>query len=646
MGHLNQEDISDIMNALTSIANWRGIMRVFDASLEYPGLRESFSSRIYNDVFYASMKLSSRFASKHAFSTFERLVEREEDARYMKPKAFNFLYVSLCKSLLVDEAKIVHEKCVSNGYYLNRYSYNTFLNACAKTNRVEDAFLSLKAMAESNILPDVVSCNVLISCCVRSDEIDVALSVLHRMPLWGIPRDIYSYNSVINGFRKAKMLEEAFDLVASMEIASGLDPIEGRTPPDDLGIVAAVTSTDGFTESHEITDDDNSESNGTKEMGYRVNGNNKYRMQSNGEDPSSRSPTSTPSRTSRPSSSGSSTGSVRPDLVTYNTLISGIAACDCPNLDRARAVEAHMRSQGIDGNEVTYNALMAAATRAGKVDEAFAIYDDMMERQLGTLNVELFTTLITLCGQAGQLERAFKVHEQMVSNGINPSVVTFNALLTACRRGGGNNINNNASDIALQVMQIMRDTPGCTPDVITYSTLIDTLGRAGRFREMRELLQDMKLQGLTPNFVTYTCMISAMAKSGDLDAAMRLIDDMESKGIEPNVYTFSCLVGGAKRKKELSRGMDILDMMKQRGIVPNNVTYSLLLQMTVRSGQQKWIDRLMKEMSGDKRLMRNGYFDTIGRLLVSEEATNEKLERIFDIIDEALNERRLRGPCQ
>lgn len=568
---LSYSSLQRVVSALNDTSHWSELIHVFSLAYKHPALRPRFTARLITEVFYASMKTSNRTIGKQAYNIFEQLRESDDFENLMGPKAFNFLFSCLCKALLIDESKIVGQCCTELGYYLNRYSYNSFLHACAKTNRVADAFHSLRAMAESNILPDVVSCNVLISCCVRSDEIDVALSVLRRMSDWGIQPDIYSFNSVVNGFRKRGMLEKAFDIVASMEISAGEEPLEGRQPP---GAVILENS-------------------------------------------------------------------VRPDLVTYNTLLSGIAEAENPDLERARAVQEHMSKRGINCTEVTYNALMAIAARSNRIDEAFAIYHEMMQPEKKiTPNCECYTTLISLCGQAGQMERAFKVHDQMVSSGISPNIVTFNALLVACRRVNG----KNSADIALEVLNLMRETPGCTPDVITYSTLIDTLGRDCRFVEMRSLLEEMVNHGLRPNLITFTSMIAALVRTGEIDDALDIIFDMDAEGVEPNVHTFTCIMNGASRRREFQRCFEIFGMMLQRGIQPINVSYGILLQASVRSGQHKWMDCFFEEVCKDKRFsktQRNKLDDILHKEGVFDLQNNSDiLNKALDVIDEALGENR------
>lgn len=540
-GHLSYQFLLRGYLALCTDSQWVNVIRVFDAAWSTPSMRVCFSSRMITDYCFASMKLASRSAMRHAFEVFSDIVENKLESKLFTQKGFNFLYVGLCRSGLVDEAIAVHVKCRECGFSLNRYSFNTFLNACSRTRRVSDAFDNFRAMAESNMLPDVVSCNVLISCCVRGDEIALALSVLERMQDWGIAPDVYSYNSVVNGLRKSQMLEEAFDLVARMEIGAGKEPIEGRHPPGACKVENCV----------------------------------------------------------------------HPDLVTYNTLISGIALDEVPDLQRVKAIHEHMKKCGIYGNEVTYNAMMATAARSDCPEEAFAMFDQLLATG-SKPNCECYTTLISLCGQVGDIERALSLHQQMIDSGIEPNVVTFNALLNTCRHGDS----TQAAEISLDVFEMLRRMPGCDPDVISYSTLIDTLGRDGRFREMRKILDEMIEHEVQPNLVTFTSMIAALSRVDDLDGAMRVMLDMEKSGICPNMYTFSCVFNGACRLNEVDRAFEILQMMRARGVSPSHTTYGTLLEMTIRMGDQDSMNRALLEISKDKRLQDSPAVEELQDLLL------------------------------
>lgn len=537
---------------------------MYDIVRNAPGMRVRFAPRLYTDLFFALMKIGGRSAARRAYSEFVEICEMGEDGKLVGPRSYNFLFVLLSRAGMVEEAVNVKKGCFQNGYYLNRYSYNAYLNACAKSYRIDDAFGTLREMAEVNVPPDVVSFNVLISCCVRSGDVDVALNILARMRDWGICPDIYSYNSVVNGLRRNRMLDEAFELVAQMERDAGGEETNG---------IKGIVEIDG---------------------------------------------------------------GVSPDLVTYNTLLSGLACLEIPDFERAMRVKKHMEKRGIQCNEVSYNALMATATKAEYVNQAFEIYEEMLEMSIKP-NCECFTTLITLCGRARLVDRAFEVHTHMIASGIKANVITYNALLTACRHD-----DEGAGDRAMEVLAVMRKTENCDPDVITYSTVIDALGRDERFDEVRLLLAEMKEEGIAPNLVTFTSIISGMTRSGNLQGALDMLDTMKEAGIKPNVYTYSSLINGAAKRGEITTALDILHKMRQRNIKPSRVTYAMFFQLAVRVAKVDFLAKVIQELGEDERIG-NEALEEIEQLCESPDMFSSirsrfVINRIMGVVDKSLEE--------
>lgn len=551
----------NLLRAVESCVNshrYAAAVRLIDSAAAHPPLYARFTARIYSHLFLSLMKLGTRTHATRAYSTLHHVVCHMDVATMLGPRAFNFVFVALSRVGMIDEARQVAQMCYQAGYYLNRYSYNALLNACAKEQRLDVAFATLRQMAEHNVSPDVVSFNVLISCCVRVGSVDIALNILSRMKDWQIQPDIYSYNSVINGLRKSNMLDEAFELVAQMERESR--SAEGSIVENGLGVA--------------------------------------------------------------------------PDLVTYNTLLSALAAMDRPHFERAVRVKNHMEQRGLHCNEVSYNALMAAAAKSDRVEEAFEVYDEMISRGLKP-NCECFTTLITLCGRANLLDKAFQVHEHMLASDIKPNVITYNALLTACRGCGDGDV-----DRALDLLEVMRNTPRCDPDVITYSTVIDVLGRNERFDEMKRLFKQMQEEGIKPNLVTYTSMIAAMTRTSRLEEAIRILQDMERHGVQPNVYTFSSLINGAAKRGDFDSAMEILDMMRSKGVRPSSITYTMLLQLAMKIGKKEIVAVVLEEMHADKRADKRRLAwleEFLGRLdLLTGGKSRVNVKKMAELVEECI----------
>ena len=72
----------------------------------------------------------------------------------------------------------------------------------------------------------------------------------------------------------------------------------------------------------------------------------------------------------------------------------------------------------------------------------------------------------------------------MLQQGLQPDVITYSALITACEKGG-------MAERALQVFDKMLQQ-GLQPDVITYSALIHACKRGGMGERASQLFDEMR----------------------------------------------------------------------------------------------------------------------------------------------------------
>jgi pentatricopeptide repeat protein len=68
-------------------------------------------------------------------------------------------------------------------------------------------------------------------------------------------------------------------------------------------------------------------------------------------------------------------------------------------------------------------------------------------------------------------------------------------------------------DKAFSIMEEMKNTPDCRPDVHTYSILIKSCLQVFAFDKVQVLLSDMESLGIRPNTVTYNTLIDAYGKA-------------------------------------------------------------------------------------------------------------------------------------
>lgn len=122
-------------------------------------------------------------------------------------------------------------------------------------------------------------------------------------------------------------------------------------------------------------------------------------------------------------------------------------------------------------------------------------------------NAGIYIKLIVMLGKCKQPERAHSLFEAMKDEGCLINHESYTALVSAYSRSG-------LFDQAFSLLDEMKVTYGCYPDVQTYSILIKSCLHFFDFDKVQILLSDMEKEGIHPNTVTYNTLIDAFGKAG------------------------------------------------------------------------------------------------------------------------------------
>lgn len=94
----------------------------------------------------------------------------------------------------------------------------------------------------------------------------------------------------------------------------------------------------------------------------------------------------------------------------------------------------------------------------------------------------------------------------MLDEGCAMNVESYTALLSAYSRSG--HLNE-----AFYLLEEMKNTSDCHPDVFTYSILIKSCLQVYAFDKVQYLLSDMTSCGIKPNTITYNTLIDSYGKA-------------------------------------------------------------------------------------------------------------------------------------
>lgn len=243
-----------------------------------------------------------------------------------------------------------------------------------------------------------------------------------------------------------------------------------------------------------------------------------------------------------------STSGMVPTSVTMVSVLQACAALAA--LEQGRFMHGFILRRGLDSILPVISALVTMYARCGKLGLAQIIFDKMEERDVISWN-----SLISSYGVHGFGEKAIQIFEQMILNGISPSVVSFVSVLGACSHAG-------LVEKGKELFKSMVKIHGIQPSVEHYACMVDLLGRANRLDEAVKLIEEMRMEPGPKVWgaLLGSCKIHCNVKLAER-ASSRLFE------LEPrnagNYVLLADIYAGAKLWEEVKR---VKKLLKARGL--------------------------------------------------------------------------------
>ncbi|CAI5492019.1 unnamed protein product [Closterium sp. Naga37s-1] len=188
-----------------------------------------------------------------------------------------------------------------------------------------------------------------------------------------------------------------------------------------------------------------------------------------------------------------------------------LSRCDRPNEadDLFRALVA----DGCALDVYAYTAMMSALSRAGRFNDAIALFHSMradagVAPSIVTFNV----VLAAYARKRGCFHHMASLLQEIRTVGLTPDEYTYNTMISACADAIAN--------------EDFGDVPWLKPTRVTYNALLDVYGKAGHVALAHSVLESMLEAGVRPNLVTYNEMISACARKGLWREARGIVESM------------------------------------------------------------------------------------------------------------------------
>lgn len=223
-------------------------------------------------------------------------------------------------------------------------------------------------------------------------------------------------------------------------------------------------------------------------------------------------------------------------------------------------------------------------------ESALKVFELLREQHWYRPNSGIYVKLIVMLGKCKQPEKAHSLFEAMIDEGCIVNQESYTALLSAYSRSG-------LFRKAFSILEVMRNTPNCHPDVYTYSILIKSCLHFHEYDKVQILLSDMVSEGVKPNTVTYNTLIDAYGKAKRfVDMESTLVAMLRQRECKPDVWTMNSTLRAFGGSGQIETMEKCYEKFLSAGIQPNIKTFNILLDSYGKTGNYKKMSAVMEYM--------------------------------------------------
>ncbi|KAJ1277585.1 hypothetical protein BS78_04G015400 [Paspalum vaginatum] len=273
-------------------------------------------------------------------------------------------------------------------------------------------------------------------------------------------------------------------------------------------------------------------------------------------------------------------GLIAPDAHVYTFIMGGFV--NAGDGDKAISLYEELREK-LGGEPIldgmVYGNLMKGYFLKGMEAAAMDCYAEVLgEGSKVRFGAVSYNMVLDALGRNGRLDDALRLFDRMCMEHDPPRKVavnlgSFNVMVDAYCRA-------ERFQDAIEVFGKMAGKR-CAPDALSYNNLIDWLGKNELVAEAEGLYREMGERGVNPDEYTYVLLVESCFKVDRVDDAVAYFYKMFDAGLRPNANAFNKVIGGLVKVDRLDEAQGILDMMPEKEVKPNIASYELLLSAYV-----------------------------------------------------------------
>jgi pentatricopeptide repeat-containing protein PET309 len=252
---------------------------------------------------------------------------------------------------------------------------------------------------------------------------------------------------------------------------------------------------------------------------------------------------------------------------------------------------------GVSPNVKCWNILINAYGKANQVDEAFEVYENLLETDLKPTDYT-FGTVMGIATTRGDPEKTREIYENAKSYRIKPTAAMVDCIVLGYIKEDQLKKAERTCENALKVKV-------SGPLTRMWNQLLGTYAMRRDIESVNRLLNKMRNLDIRFDTFTYVTLLEALTMAKQADHAFRVLKEvMFNSGIKVNAYHYAIVMGGFIANNQIDRVFDVhLDMLKRKITASSDTNINLLKGVAIK----------------DQRLLEFG----------SEESKLERAEELF-----------------
>ncbi|WVZ13699.1 hypothetical protein V8G54_011265 [Vigna mungo] len=129
-----------------------------------------------------------------------------------------------------------------------------------------------------------------------------------------------------------------------------------------------------------------------------------------------------------------------------------------------------------------------------------------------------------------------------------------------------------------------------------YNTVLGSLTSNRRNFLLRDVFEDMMLDGVKPSRDTFHSLVVGTMKGARMQDAFFFVEQMKTMGLLPDVNLYNFLISTCGKCKNSNKAIQILEEMKRMEVKPNVRTYICLLNACAADGRIDRVYAIVRDM--------------------------------------------------